>query len=470
MTAARRAARLMVLASLLGLAACAGTVVPRTSSLPAIETQWQEQSDTQPATEPLAGDWWSALHDPVLDRLLATARFGSVEQAMAVLAEARAQLGTQQAQGQPQALAGVGAQRGLEQNGVPQLVSRAGPSLQLGWEIDLWGRQAQAQAAAQQRVQQRQSELTLARLLAQTQVAELLERERHCRAAAALQRADAEGWQRGEAMELQRLQLGASAEQQWQRARAVAADAQALWLQTQAQCRVWRQGLRALSGLAGPALHALLDADTAARAAAPTLPLALPATLLLQHPQMRAAMAAADAAQHELASSQAARLPSVSLAGLLSHQWLRVLGQGSEQQPWSLGAKLGLPLLDGGADSARVAGAQARLQRANATLEQTLRQTVREVESALAQQSAATQRLALMQQRDAAAARSWQASEGAARAGRLSALALEDAARQRRAASQALLAAQRDQRLAWTDLVKAAAQPLGPALANVPTP
>ncbi|MEJ6001172.1 TolC family protein [Paucibacter soli] len=464
MRAARRAWRLLVLASVLSLGACADMAAPHTSSLPAMATQWQEQSDEQPAAEPSAGppagDWWAALHDAVLERLLATARFGSVEQAMASLAEARAQLGTQQAQGQPQLQALAAAQRGLEQNGVPQLVSRAGPSLQLGWEIDLWGRQAQAQAAAQQRVQQRQAELALARLLAQTELATLLERERHCRAAAELQRADAEGWQRSAAMDQQRLQLGAIAEQQWQRARAAAADALALWRQTQAQCRVWRQGLRALSGLDGPDLHALLDADTAARAAAPTLPLALPATLLLQHPQLRAAMAAADAAQHELASSRAARLPSLSLAGLLSHQWLRVLGQGSEQQPWSLGAQLKLPLLDGGADQARVAGAQARLQRANATLEQTLRQTVREVESALAQQAAAGQRLALMQERDAAAARSWAASEGAARAGRLSALALEEAARQRRAASQALLAAQRDQRLAWTDLVKAAAQPL----------
>lgn len=417
---------------------------------------WEEAGASTSNESSLPASWWQALHDPVLDHLMPLARFASVEQALARVDEARAQLGQQSAATQPQVHGGVNVQRGIEQADGFHLMGRAGPSLQLNWEIDLWGRLAYGQRAAEQRSFQRAAEAELAQLLAQAELAELVHQERTCRRLAELGKADQESWTYTLHVQQERLRLGALSPQGFARQQEKAATQRAQLSATEGQCRSLRHAVRALVGLPPSELSEALALEQATWTPPATLRPEQPASLLLRHPQLRAASAAADAAAQDLGAAQAARLPSLSLSALLSHQWLRVLGMNSEQESWSVGTQLSASLWDGGANGARVDAAHARLRQSIARLDQTLRQTVRDVESALARQHAAQQTQLALQQQVQANLRSWQASQQAAAAGRLSPLDLEDAARQHRAAEQSLLTAQRDLSLAWIGVVKAA--------------
>ena len=354
--------------------------------------QWDEVTSKQPEEAArrsgLTDAWWQALGDPSLDELMRQARYASAEQALARVDEARALLGQQQAGSQPQVSAGINAQRGLEQNGVAQLVSRAGPSLQLSWEADIWGRQSKQRRAAEQRSLQREAESELAILLAQGQLVELTLQERACRRQFALLGAEESSWSRTLRLQREREATGATSAQLRSRQESLAAAQSAQRAQLQGQCRSLRQALRALTGLMPNALDEALAKESLLWRMPPALKRDQPAVLLLQHPQLRAAGAAADAAYQDLGATHATNLPSLSLNTLLSHQWLRVMGQASELNPWSLGISLATPLFDGGAGTAREDAARARFRGAVAALDQALRQTVREIESAAALQEA----------------------------------------------------------------------------------
>lgn len=424
--------------------------------------RWEEGPPSDNATAVASVEssaaWWLPLRDPALNQLLSQARFSSVEQALARVDEAQALLGQRKAGAQPQVSGGFHVQRGLEQNGVAQLVSRAGPSLQLGWELDLWGRQAHQQRSAELQSKQREAESRLALLVAQSHVAELVQQERACRRQSALLADEESSWTRTVTLQRDRLRVGALSDQGMARIEEQAAAQSAQRAQSQGQCRSLRQALRALTGLSPDALDAALVLEPPTWGRPPSLKPEQPASLLLQHPQLSAAAAAADAAYQELAATRAANLPSLNLSALLSHQWLRIMGHGSELNPWSLGLSLAGPLFDGGAANARSDAAQARLRGALASLDQTLRQTVRDIETAVALQEASTQQWRSAQLRAEAAARVWRAAQSTSDIGRLNAIDLEDAARQRYAAEQALEVAQRDLTVAWVGLIKATGQ------------
>lgn len=454
LTARRGLWALLVTAT--GLLACAAPETPPPAIGVTQPVRWQEASVAENVGPVLPDPWWQALQDPVLDRLMPLARFTSVEQALARVDEARAQLGQQQAAAQPQLHGALGAQRGTEQNGGLQLVSRAGPSAQLGWELDLWGRLAQGRKAAEQRGVQREADTALAQLMAQAQLVELVQQERACRRSLGLLQADERSWSQALRLQHERLRLGALSEQGLARQEGQAALLRFQLAGTQGQCRSLRQALRALAGVANEMLDETLALESAQWRRPPALQPQQPAALLMRHPQVRSASAAADAAALDVGAARAARLPSLNLAALLAHQWLRVLGQGSEQQPWSGSVSLAGALWDGGAGSARVDAAGARLRLALAGLDQALRQTVREVESALAQQAAAQQQWQAAQQRVLAGEQSWRAAQSAAAAGRMNVIEFEEAARQQRALELAAVAAQRDLDLAWTGVIKSA--------------
>jgi len=282
--------------------------------------------------------------------------------------------------------------------------------------------------------------------------------ERACRRMVELQTADEQSWTSSLEMQRVRLRFGAQSMQGLARTEGQAAAQRIQLAATEAQCHGLRQALRALAGVEPAVLTSAIALERPDWVKPPLLRSEQPASVLLKHAQMRAATAAADAAFHDLGSAQAARLPSLNLAGLLGHQWVRMLGHDSELKPWSESIALAGPLWDGGAGTARVEAAQARLNGAMANLDQTLRQTVREIETALAQQEAMYRQLQAALQYAQSSDQSWRVSQAAAAAGRLNSLDLEDAARQQRIAQLALVAAQRDLDLAWTGLVKAAGQ------------
>src|SRR3546814_10386247 len=94
----------------------------------------------------------------------------------------------------------------------------------------------------------------------------------------------------------------------------------------------------------------------------------------------------------DVCSSDLDRLPRIDLVGLLTGNWIRMLGSTTSFDTWSTGAELSGPLFDGGTGAANVRGAQARYREAAEALRGAVRTATRDVEDALAGQQSARQR------------------------------------------------------------------------------
>src|SRR3546814_4667721 len=83
----------------------------------------------------------------------------------------------------------------------------------------------------------------------------------------------------------------------------------------------------------------------------------------------------------EIGVARADRLPRIDLVGLLTGNWIRMLGSTTSFDTWSTGAELSGPLFDGGTGAANVRGAQARYREAAEALRGAVRTATRDVRS-----------------------------------------------------------------------------------------
>src|SRR3546814_5624087 len=90
----------------------------------------------------------------------------------------------------------------------------------------------------------------------------------------------------------------------------------------------------------------------------------------------------------EIGVARADRLPRIDLVGLLTGNWIRMLGSTTSFDTWSTGAELSGPLFDGGTGAANVRGAQARSREAAEASRGVVRTATREVEAELAGRTA----------------------------------------------------------------------------------
>jgi outer membrane protein TolC len=188
---------------------------------------------------------------------------------------------------------------------------------------------------------------------------------------------------------------------------------------------------------------------------APAVVAKLPAAVLARHPAVVSADREAEAAWADIGVAKANRLPRLNLAAALTGEWLSAAGLGQNFVTWSLGPTLSGTLFDGGAGAANVSAAEARYRRALATLDNTLRTTVQDVENALAAQTSAEARVRSAGDGLTAARTLLTTSEAQWRSGATSLLDLEDSRRQFATSRDAVITARRDQAQSWVALVKA---------------
>lgn len=206
---------------------------------------------------------------------------------------------------------------------------------------------------------------------------------------------------------------------------------------------------QAVSGLP-PALLAADAAYFASDIALPALPPRLPANLLARRPDILAA-------EQELAASQAdaerirrERYPSLTLTGSLGfvseslQRWLR-----GEALAWLVGGAIGGPLLDGGRNEARHAGALAASKAAEAAWRRQVHTALAEVESALAQLAASETQLALRNRQQARLQNALDNSRLAQAGGRHALTSVLAAERQALEHEAELRATRRDHLAAW---------------------
>lgn len=346
----------------------------------------------------LAPDWWRAIGDPQLDRIVADALASSpsldtaaarVRQAQSVLARQDANDGPAidlDAQAQAARLSGrytipppfAGTVRALG-------TAQAG----LSWNLDLFGRQKAAIAQAGASLVAAQYDVAAARLmLAGSVVQAYAAVARAERQATIAQASIATRTQSVRLVDVQvRNRLASRLDAQ--AAGTLLAQARLALVQAQAARTLATIALAALAGRGEDYARAIAPTRIASDVALP-VPARLPADLLARRADVAAAQARIAAAAAGRQVARRAFYPNVNLTALVG---LQAIGVGNfidlDAGTAGAGAAIHLPLFDNGRLRADLAGATAALDVATADYNQTVMDAAREAADALARVQAA---------------------------------------------------------------------------------
>ena len=370
---------LLCAAALLG--ACAGPrpEPPQAASITAPQA-WREDS---PDGAAVAADWWAGFGDPVLDRLVARALAHNIDMSVtaARVAEARAQF--QGAAGlqlpQVEIVGNGGPQRFVNPFGLGANQTAGQVQGQIAWDADLFGRLANASAAARAQLLATQAAQDGVRLSVVSAVAGGYFGLRALDARLAVLEETAAARREALRLATRRADTGYSPLLEQRQAEAELQAAEALIPATQLAIRRQEDGLSLLLGeLPGEIPRGQVLADLRPATAAP----GQPSALLRRRPDILQAEQAMVAADRSLDSARAAFMPTVRLtaAGGFVDSTLIPDPVGI----FSLGGSILAPIFEGGRLQAQADQAAARRDQAAFLYRKSVLTAFREVEDSLA--------------------------------------------------------------------------------------
>ncbi|HIJ82804.1 MAG TPA: efflux transporter outer membrane subunit [Magnetococcales bacterium] len=404
-------------------------------------------------------DWWGQFGDKVLTTLMDSTlnHHPSLEAAWAAIDVARAGLASQQAGDRLHADGGGKASRsGDHRNSTNREMTTLGTVVDAGWEIDLFGRVKRATEEAQAKVAARQADWQGLRVSLAAEVATLYVEWRGCERLRESLSAEISSRQISVDTNEKAIQAGLVAPSEGELAHGGLADARAQLILQQASCDLVIKGLVALSGLGEVSLRQHLAASANQwPAVVPFRVTSVPAQLLSQRPDLASAEEELVAANAEVGVAEAGRYPRLSLLGSVGIGIGSVGNSTLNNQPWSFGPALSLPLWDGGLREAGVRSAKGRRQMALANYRLAVQNAVREVEVALVNLAGTKNRI--QDTREAASRFSayLTASQDNWRKGGISLLTLEEARRKSMGAERAVIQLERQEVQQWITLYKA---------------
>jgi len=394
------------LVSALLLSACAAVPGAKlTDAKPVAAYQTEQTFAASPAAWP--GDrWWQAYGDPQLDALVEeglssapniAAAKGRLEKARALAGEARADL-----------LPSVAANGEVETNkeslnqGFPPQFAQYLPrgyhgfgevTLNLNWELDFWGKNRKALAAAISETRASDADLAEARLVLSTAIAAAYadldrlyaERDVAERAVASRQ----------ETLDLvqRRVTNGLDTHGELSEAQAGPASARADLAEIDEEIALTRNQIAALMG-EGPDRGVAIARPKDAGLKAFGLPERLAADLVGRRPDIAAARWRAEAAAKRIGVAKAQFYPDVNLTALIGYQ---AFGLGklfeSASNIGQAGPAVSLPIFEGGRLRANLKGARADYETAVASYDETLTEALHQVADAAASERALGSRL-----------------------------------------------------------------------------
>lgn len=457
--------------------------------------QWSPANKSQIGTATSVPAWWAELHDPAIDQFVESSftHNPTLDKALARIDEARGQIGFNRADYFPTVTASgnisedntringgnggasVGATRAIIGD---SRTSTIGPSL--SWELDLWGRVRSSVEASERRLDARTADAESTKLSLAVQVANTVIDWRACAHAVEVDRNEIISRQKTLDLLEKKTRAGFTAEVDTARVSRDLAAAQGALATQQELCTRDVNALVQLTGTDGDTVLTVLakplptsePADTTATfmPVPPSATPQLPATVLLTHPSVVAADRDAAAAWADTGVARAEQLPKIDLTAALTYQWIRAAGSTLSLATWSLGPKFAATIFSAGKGSSYVDTYKARYAQAAATLQETVRSTVKEVENALAAEQSAGARMEASQRSLTAAKVAFTATQAQWDMGMASLLELEDARRQYANAQDNVITAARDRALAWVSLVNATANSINltPSITHEP--
>lgn len=336
--------------------------------------------------------WWQVFHDPRLQELVRTALAENVDVRLAAarVLEARALLGLARSAQFPQLDAGARYDnKRASQKTFPPLPATLDPeqeffktTLDLAFELDLWGRLRRATEAARAELlageAARQAVVTtLVGDVAQAYF-DLLELDDEL--AVARRTLDA----RRDSLRIvrRRWEEGLTPELDLRRAEGEVASAAAVLPDLE---RRIQQTENALSVLAGRNPGAIGRGEPmAAQTLPPEVPAGLPSSLLERRPDLRDAEQRLVAANARIGEAKAAFFPRILLTGAVGVESVALsdLFTGPARI-WQFGPAITVPVFEAGRNRARLGAAEARREQALLLYQRAVQQAFREVEDAL---------------------------------------------------------------------------------------
>ena len=416
------------------LAGCATVPEIDPASIPAAPAAFKEEgrwTEAPPAEAAQRGRWWVSFSDPVLDDLIARADRGNttIQVAAARLDQARALLRASRAEQLPQVGVGAGAIRvdGLPTNraGSPSTLATAAGAV--SYEVDLFGRLAQATNAASLDAQSREALLQSTRLLVEAEVAQTYLSLRALDVERALVRGTVVAYRDTLTLTERRHRAGDVAELDVTRAltEVAATESEAIALD-----RRRAELEHALAVLVGEVASNFSLAEAEWKTSLPVIPPGVPSTVLTRRPDVSAAQASLIAAQARVGVAQAAWFPDISLtaSGGYASSEIGDLFKWSARA-WGVGALLSLPIFDGGRREAGIQNARGEMDASLARYREQILVAFREVEDQLSSLRLLAEQAQAQERAVQGAARTTSLSDVRYRNGLVSQLELLDARR-----------------------------------------
>jgi len=389
----------VVVALTLALAACAP--LPSRDARPHLASVGQygsERSFTAPARQWPSDSWWTTYRDAQLDALINDALAGSptlaVAQARLQRADASVQVAGSANKPQVSANASVTEQKQSYNYLTPRGFTPSGwndygrATLDFSWELDFWGKNRAALAAATSDADAARADVAQARLTLATAIASSY--AELAREYAALDTAKAALQVRAKTAELFRrrydngLETLASVRQVESRRASAEADV----LSIEEQIALQGNRIAALMG-AGPDRGLTIARPTVNLAQSFALPEQLAADLLGRRPDIAAARMRAAAAAKRIDQAQAAFYPNVNLAAFIGVQSLGIdMLTRSGSSIGGVGPAISLPIFNGGRLQGQLRGADADYAEAVANYDRTVVQALQDVADAAVSQKA----------------------------------------------------------------------------------
>lgn len=460
-------ARRLLLSLPLALALAGCTVGPDYKQ-PEMElpTAWSAAPSGAQAADRAGERWWSLYRDPVLDKLMdeALAHNADLQVALARVQEARALAGIADAERYPSVTGNF--TRGRTQvseevfplpPGFPRTLNDYRATLDVSWEIDLWGRYRRSNEAARADLLAAGWARRGVRLSLTSQVA----RQYFALIAADAQEATARRTlaSRNETLALfrKRLEVGSISEYDLRQTEAEAASARSQ-LAALVQARDFDESALAL--LLGRSPRQVMagnpERGTPAALTEITVPAGLPSDLLLRRPDLQEAEQRLVAANARIGVARAQYFPALRLTGYVGSESI-TLGDlfTGPTSIYRVAAGIAQPIWNAGEIGYSVEASEARRDQALAQYRQAIAAAFKDVRGALAAQAAAAETLAAESARAEALEKGLKQAQVRFDAGLSSRLDVLDVERNLLQAELSRIDAERARKAALADLFKA---------------
>lgn len=458
--------RAIVLLALGGLlSACTANREAWKDGVP-VPPKWNAQTKSSASLNPAAiRQWWKRFNDPVLDALIAQALTASpdLKSALAKITESRGERSVQLA-GLLPSISGNASdrlQRRDEQStGLVTRSETANLSVDMSWEIDLFGRQLQNLKAATKDVEKTIENYYGAQVTLTADVASAYITLRGTQAQLEVLRRNV--GTRGETTEITRWkqEAGISDMLEVQQAVSTLEQARASIPSLERTISETKNQLAVLCGQTPGKLDGLLARSGSLPRVPTKISTGIPAEALNNRPDVRAAVDGVLAAYHRKTAAELERLPTIDLSGSIGLEALRTGTIFSPEAAartlaGSLMASLAQPIFEGGRITANIRINESQAKQAVYAYESTILTALSEVENALVAIRRLSERLDVLRQADQAAS---EASELATRqyeAGSVDLLTVLDVQRTQLTVEESRAVTEADHLNAYVQLYKA---------------